>query len=224
MMLIATTWKMQEANGKIDRGNTPRMDIIRTAATNECVAECNGQWLQCALEVLHNNNVHPIVFAVAMRDLLVKGRGKFRNIIIVGPANCAKTFLLSPLQEIFNTFSNPANDKYAWLGAENAELIFLNDSRWSSEMIAWKELLLLLEGQTVHLPSPKNQYANDICIDKNTPIVATGKYNSTDEWENEMMSVRWKVFNFHHQIPQAAEKEVPACPSCFSKLTLMGEI
>ena len=53
-----------------------------------------------------------------MRELLTKGRGKFRNILIVGPANCGKKLLLSLLQKIFNTFSNPANDKYAWLGAE----------------------------------------------------------------------------------------------------------
>ena len=42
-------------------------------------------------------------------------------------------------------------------------------------MIPWKELLILLEGQAVHLPSPKNHYSNDICIDKDTPIVATSK-------------------------------------------------
>ena len=96
------------------------------------------------------------------------------------------------------TFSNPANDKYAWLGAELAEIIFLNDFRWTPEMIAWKELLLLLEGQSEHLPSPKNHYSHDICIDSDTPIFATsksritytGKYNATDEIENEMMGVR----------------------------------
>ena len=104
-----------------------------------------------------------------MRELLTKGRGKFRNILVVWPANCGKTFLLSSSQKIFNTFSNQANDKYAWLRAEKAEIIFLNDFRWSQEMIASKELLILLEGQAVHLPSLKNHYSNDICIDKDTP-------------------------------------------------------
>jgi hypothetical protein len=230
--LLATTWKMQNARKVIERNETSRLDVIRITSTNACIPECNGEWLQCALQVLQYNDVHPIVFAVAMRDLLINGRGKFRNILIIGPANCAKTFLLLPLKSIFNTFSNPANDKYAWLGAEKAELIFLNDFRWTSEMIAWKELLLLLEGETVHLPSPKNHYATDITISEKTPIVATsksvityiGKYNTTDETENEMMSVRWKVFKFHHRIPQAEQKNVPPCPSCFSKLTLMGEL
>ena len=62
--------------------------------------------------------------------------GKFRNIMFVGPGNCAKTFLLPPLQLIYKTFRNPANDKYAWLGSEKADVIFLNDFRWSSEMIS----------------------------------------------------------------------------------------
>ena len=139
-----------------------------------------------------------VAFAAAMRELLTKGRGKFWIILIVGPANCGKTFLLSPLQKIFNTFSNAVNDKYAWLGAEIAEIIFLKGFRWSQEMIAWKELQILLEGQAVHLPSTKGHYSNNICIDKDTPIVATskgeitcvGKYKSLDPIENEMMSIK----------------------------------
>ena len=55
--------------------------------------------------------------------------------MIVGPANCAKTFLLNPLNVIFNTFSNPASTRFAWVGAEQAECIFLNDFRWSPAVI-----------------------------------------------------------------------------------------
>ena len=98
-------------------------------------------------------------------------------------------------------------------------------------MIAWKVLLLLLEGQPVHLPSPKNQYSSDICISTDTPIVATaksrieyqGKYNTTDSMEKDMMAARWKVFEFFNQIPQEEQKDVAPCPKCFSTLTLMGE-
>ena len=71
--------------------------------------------------------------------------------------------------KIFNTFSNQANDTYTWLDTEKAEIIFLNDFRLSQEMIPLKELLILLEGQAVHLLSPKNHYSNDIWIDKDTP-------------------------------------------------------
>ena len=107
---------MQEASGRSDRSKTTRMELIRKNAQVSCIEGYNGRWLACAKEVLQNNQVHSVAFAAVMRDLLIKGRGKFRNIMFVGPANCDKTFLLSPLQLIYKIFSNPANDKYAWLG------------------------------------------------------------------------------------------------------------
>jgi len=229
--LIENTWKMQAAPAKLRRMNVPRMDTIREYRREDCVRDCEGQWFEMAMQVLRQNRVHPHVFAEALRNLLEKGRGKYRNLMIVGPGNCAKTFLLKPLQDMFETFSNPSVDKFAWLGAESAEIIFLNDIRWKSEMIAWKELLLLLEGQIVHLPAPKNHYSKDICITADTPIFATGKErivfegpnNSTDEIENDMMASRWKVFEFHHRIPQAEQITVTPCPKCFSDLVCYEE-
>ena len=91
--------------------------------------------------------------------LLEKGRGKYRNILLTGPANCGKTFILNPLNVVYKTFSNPASTSFAWIGVENCEILFLNDFRWSSQILAWHDMLLLLEGQTVHLPAPKSHYA-----------------------------------------------------------------
>ena len=148
----------------------------------------------------------------------------------IGVANCGKTFLLNPLNVIFNTFSNPACTSFAWVGAEKAECIFLNDFRWSPCIIPWHDLLLLLEGQLVHLPAPKSHYAKDIVFDKDTPIFATGKNEiifvksgAVDDKETEMMAVRWKIFRFHAQIPQQQQKEIPPCPKCFAILVLGGD-
>ena len=173
--LIDNTWAMEGASAKIARSDVIRMDIIRKNSTSECIDNCDGLWFEMAVQVLRNNKVHPYVFAEAFRSLLVKGRGKHRNLMVIGPANCGKTFLFRPLSNLFNVFSNPAEDKYAWLEVVDAEVIFLNDFRWAKEMIAWKELLLLLEGQPVHFPAPKNHYAKDICLSKerypkDTPI------------------------------------------------------
>ena len=68
--------------------------------------------------------------------------------------------------------------------------------------MSWKDLLLLLEGEIVKLPSPKNHYANDVCINKDIPIFATskrpielvGKYQFGNRGENEMVAVQWKIF------------------------------
>ena len=94
--LITTTWKMEKAATNIQRQQKHLMEIIRETLQKECVDECPGIWYPCALEVLQGNNVESIAFAVAMREFLNEGRGKFRKNLMVGPANCGKTFLLSP--------------------------------------------------------------------------------------------------------------------------------
>ena len=79
------------------------MEILGKVAEEDC-AQQHSQ--DC-------HNIHPYGFAAALRDLTEHGQGKFRNIMIISPVNCGKTFLLAPLQIIFKTFNNPANNKYA---------------------------------------------------------------------------------------------------------------
>ena len=133
---------------------------------------------------------------------------------------------------MFDTFFNPAADKYAWVGADKAEIILLNDFCWSKELIEWKSLLLLLEGDQVNLPVPKNNFVTDVCINRNTPVFAASKsvityrgaYNSQDQSEDDMMASRWKVFHFSNSIPESEQKNVSPCSKCFAQLVLMGEI
>ena len=120
--------------------------------------------------ILFRNGIPESKFCEAVKSLLIKGRGKYRNILIKGPANCGKTFIIDPLNSIYRTFANPATTTFAWVGAQNAEIMFLNDFRWSEKVIPWHDLLLLLEGQTVHLPAPKSHFAEDIKFVKDTPI------------------------------------------------------
>ena len=94
------------------------------------------------------------------------------------------------------------------------------------------DLLLLLEGESVKLPAPKNQFASDVMIKKDTPVFAmsksqiryVGKFNAVDDQETEIMDIRWKVFEFKYQIPETEQKRVPPCVRCFSKLALYREI
>jgi len=195
-----------------------------------CGEPCDGQWLACTKEVLAFNRIEESEFAAAVRSLLEIGRGKHRNILIVGPANSAKTFMLKPLQEIFRgyLFENPANDKYGWVGAQHANCMLLNDFRWSAELIAWKDLLLLLEGEPVKLPAPKNFFSEDVYIKSDIPIFGTSKsmikfrgpYNTSDDIEDDMMKVRWRVFRFSHTFAEEDQKRVAACAKCFCTLIL----
>ena len=86
-------------------------------------------------------------------------------------------------------------------------------------------------GTHCDLPAPKNQYSSDVCIDTDVPIFATlsnpivyyGRNGQIDERETEMMSVRWRVFEFTRKIPQEEQKDLPPCPRCFGELVFLDE-
>ena len=195
--------------------------------SGECVPQCEGEWLRSAKEVLKQNGFNVYVFAVALRDAIIKGRPKNKNSMLVGPKNCGKSFLLNSLELIY-----PGNDKYVWVEWDEGKIVYLNDFGWSQELIAWHDFLLLLEGPTVHLPRPKNMYITNSVITRNNtlPISATGKalieyigiYNTRDRGKSDMMATRWKVFAFYYQIPMSQTKHIPPCSHCFCKLAMTG--
>lgn len=225
--VIDTAWEMESAQKTQERQSKTRIELLNDAHQQECTCTTNSEWHNCALQVLARNNIAVDNFGNCVKELLTKGRGKFRNILLTGPANCGKTFLLNPLNKVFITFTNPACTSFAWVGAEKAEVVFLNDFRWSPQIIAWHDLLLMLEGQLVHLAAPKSHYAKDIVFDKDTPIFSTSKHQFVyvkggivDQTETEMMAVRWQMFNFNKPIPKEEQKELEPCAACFARLIL----
>ena len=120
---------METAREKLQIVQVLRMEVIYNSANGKCIPRCYGTWLECVNQVLSQNNVCAIDFAKSLRNLLVNGRGKQRNIMIVGPSSCAKTFLLKPLSLMYKSFNNPANEMYAFGRTADAEIIFLYDFR-----------------------------------------------------------------------------------------------
>lgn len=193
----------------------------------QCCEGCNSKWLLAAEQLLESNGISTNSFCEAVYVALEKGRGKYQNIYIHGPANCGKTFILSPLKSIFNAFCNPATGSFAWMGADEAEIIFLNDFRWSPNVIAWADLLQALEGDVVHLPAPKNFYKRDLELSADTPFFATSdvplvliRGGCIDGANTDMMNVRWKFFHFFKQIPQASQVRMNPCSHCFAKFII----
>ena len=93
---------------KVAPSNAARIEIIRENIQAECVENCYGVWLRIAEQVLRNKQLHPVVFAEALRNLITKGWGKHRNVMVIGPANCGKTCLFCPMEKLFKVFCNPA--------------------------------------------------------------------------------------------------------------------
>ena len=224
---IETAKELDEAQERLKRANKSRLQLLEDSAATECVDGCNGQWISAASEILLSNGIGIESFSSAIYNALKHGRGKYRNVYIYGPANCGKTFLLSPLKKIYECFKNPAAGTFAWLGIENVEVVWLNDFRWKPSLIPWCELLQVLEGDTVHFPAPKNVMTKNIILDKDTPFFATSvaplaliKGGTIDRVNTQMMDVRWRTFQLHRQIPENQQKEMNICISCFAKLVL----
>ena len=222
---IETAKELSGAQERLKRCIKSRIQLLEESAAKPCVDSCQGEWFSAATEILQSNGIGRECFASAVYDALKRGRGKYRNVYIYSPANCGKTFLLSPLKLIFECFMNPASGSFAWLGIENAEVVLLNDFRWKPSLIPWCELLQVLEGDIVHFPAPKNFNTKDIVLDKDTPFFATSdaplaliKGGTIDRINTEMMQVRWITFKLHRQIPQNEQKEMKPCVSCFGKL------
>jgi len=92
--------------GVLKRKQKARLEVIREIDKNStCVEGCNDTWYGKALEVLTGNNIDPLYFAGVMRRAFQKGRQKNTNILITGPTNCGKSFLLNPLELIFKCLS-----------------------------------------------------------------------------------------------------------------------
>ncbi|KAK3707520.1 hypothetical protein QZH41_006507 [Actinostola sp. cb2023] len=204
-----------------------RIDILQSQLTDTCVDGCNKRWIEAALQILARNEISVTSYANALFQALDLGRGKYRNIYIYGPANTGKTFMISPLKVIYNAFVNPATGGFAWVGAEQAEVIILNDFRWTSSIIAWSDFLQMLEGDTMHLAAPKSFVQQDILFDRDSPFFATAdaplaliKGGIIDRINTNMMRVRWHYFEFWRQIPEEEQIQIKPCGRCFAELVL----
>ena len=82
---------------KLERCKSSRIDILYRKMGKQGVDSCGRRWLHMAEDILQRNNIQKLEFAEAVRNLLKNGRGKYCNILLKGPVNCGKTFLLNPL-------------------------------------------------------------------------------------------------------------------------------
>ena len=88
--LVTKTWQIKSAKEKLETSKVSRIDTVKTRLTSDCVEGCSGQWLWCSKEVFLFNGIGIFQFATSIKDLLIHGRGKNRNLTITAPANCSK--------------------------------------------------------------------------------------------------------------------------------------
>ena len=151
--VISSAWEMEEASEALIRSRLTRLKILEKALQNPCNKQCKGQWLECTKQLLSWNDISVQTFSLAVRNLLKMGRGKFWNVLLKGPANTGKTFLLNPLNVVYKTFSNPATSHISqWLSMEYA-----NHSMAWFAVDAWGPARAPFSPQVVLLQRPRVQ-------------------------------------------------------------------
>ena len=243
--ILSDAWLFQKAVRNVQVANTSRIDLMREyIQTHKCICTTPGQWLTMAIDVLVRNDIDFLDFSNSIYELLVSGRRKDKNILLTGERNCAKTFLLEPLCEVYkDTFNSPAASQFGWLGVKKSKVIFLNDFRYvpvriKGGNIAWDALLRLLEGAECKLPAPMNSCAEHIVLTReyDMPVFCTTRVPITfykDDvnepqtpehvGENKMMVTRWKTYNLTHVFEEENKVIMDPCGYCFSKFVLYGK-
>ena len=89
--ILKPTWEIEGAQEKLNPACKSRMELLEEPKNGVCTGGCNREWLSCTVQVLQNN-VPVAVFKEAVSDLLVKGHGKYRNIMIVGTVTVPRHF------------------------------------------------------------------------------------------------------------------------------------
>ena len=78
-------WKMLKQREK------SCMEILDEALETECLCKTQGEWETCALVILHNNKIPPWQFSSWVKEFVLKGRPKYRNLMVVTrPTNCGR--------------------------------------------------------------------------------------------------------------------------------------
>ena len=182
--------------------------------------------------MLSNNNIDSISFARQVVNTLTKGRSKCSNFFIIGPANCAKSFILMPFRIVFDCFFCASNSKFNFVTAIDKEIIFFNDLQYGPKgkgddrFLPWNQFLNLLEGAPVNVAMPKNVYASDREWTALQPIFGTSDQRivwiingKIDYGETDQMKERWNCIEFSYQWKKG-EIEYSLCPfaKCFARL------
>ena len=228
---------MEESVKSRTRRGLSLVDILKEhlqkpcSVSNDSKFKCNGAWLAAALQTLRLNGIPVAEFREAVKNALIHGRGKGRNLFLVGPSNSAKTFLLYPLVDIYDCFMCPASTTYNFVSAVKKEVILFNDIRYGEKFLPWQDFLNLLDGSKLNVAMPKSHFETDIEWSAKQPIFATSDKRiirivngCVDSGETNQMNKRWKYIEFSHIYKDGEiNYDLIPCGRCFAQLILCDE-
>jgi len=101
----------QGAKALAARRKMSRLEILAAAAAGPCICEQQeggepALYYKLCKQMMDENGFDGPLQQAVYRALKL-GRGKKRNVFIVGDSDCAKSFVLKGLTKVFNAFSRP---------------------------------------------------------------------------------------------------------------------
>ncbi|CAE7261067.1 unnamed protein product [Symbiodinium sp. CCMP2592] len=201
---IRFAWEIHDAPDEVAHDAMSNWDCVLAAREKPCV--CHGRWVN------------------ACAKCLTEGRGKYNNVYIYGPRFGAECYVKPvgvansfPLQSIF--------DK---------RIMVLQDLRVDSLKLSFDALLVLLEGQALEVPLPRNHFAANKVYTGTAGCFATSgnklriphceavKLNVLPAEQDAMMDARWQYFRFDHAFSAVDIEKIEACASCYANWVSAG--
>ena len=186
------------------------------------------------MQTLDNNHVRS-QFCQAVYRALAEGRKKKTNVMLLGPTNAAKSFLVKPLAQIYRAYKIPDSGNYQLESILDKEIVFLNDFAWDPRetWMRWAYFKDFLEGGGVNVGRPKNR-GGDVWFAKDIPVIGTsphrielqvrdGRRVAVDAIETSQMDSRWEYINLSVSVPGDFVVECGPCSRCAAEVYLLGK-
>ena len=200
--------------------------------SGRCICTAEGHCHTLMKEILRNNGLDG-AFQEAILGALRAGRAKQRNICLLGPSDCGKSFLLKGLRGLFQVYERPDGGSYQLEDLLGAEVLFLNDFEYDTgakDWMPWAYFKDFLEGSKVKVAVPKSRGGNQV-FNGDAPVFLTAPEEVTlkkqgREVMSETLQMRRRIryFTLHWEIPQDRRQEVvEVCSHCAARIYLEGK-
>jgi len=229
---FAKVLRATKAQEQARRATLTRVQLLEEhVAQKTCGCASPGKCYDLQKQVLQANGLDG-TFQEAVFGTLVAGRAKKRNVCLVGPTDCAKSFLFKGLRELYHVYERPDGGNYQLEDLLGQEVVFLNDFEFDAgakEWMCWSYFKNFLEGGRCKVARPKNRGGNTYFTDS-APVFMTApaevkllQRGVEVTGETKQMRQRIQYFYMNHQIPDEQREEVlKHCGHCTARLYLEG--
>lgn len=241
-------WSMHSATERLERLGKSRLDLLIDAASlgaspQELTKLCRNGACMCERQyesILHYQGISSANLRHDLFETLNIGRRKGNALMLVGGRDTGKTTVTQPSEEIYQTMKCPQSDSFCPLeDIRGHELLLWHDFRYSPghprepglrlDIGTWNRLL---EGLPCPIGVPKSDGSKkDFVYTEDAPLIATGPFQPTgykdgvpNDKETEQLTCRMKFVHFKRPAPDDVDRGFKACPVCWSRWLLKGEI